>query len=290
MTSHADDPKSQAHREFFRDVLRKTHQVIAEKFGLSNISVRPMGSDGSRLSIPVRIEGIDRNGRKVRYFGKIMGSSDLVTARTIQFFKNVYLQMNSMDPLFEVVESAEVMAKHQHDMLLAIDTLGIPTARPLGFYPIRADLWLLVAEFIEARSISSLGTLPLEHLDVIFGYLKRMHKADLFHGDIKPDNLMFGDRIYIVDVGHFAQDVPSAQKKAYDLASQIGSLLEYAPVEEIVKAARRHYPRRDLQKAADYFDLVQRRPDIHFSDDTKERLIRLLRRGGRRRSRKATGP
>ncbi|MDD1773630.1 MAG: hypothetical protein LUQ14_03280, partial [Methanomassiliicoccales archaeon] len=99
MDGQTDETRFEAHREFFREILLRIHQVMGEKFGLKSTTVRPMMSDGSRLSIPIRIEGVDMSGQKVRFFGKIIGSSNLMTARTIQFFKNVYLRMNSMDPL-----------------------------------------------------------------------------------------------------------------------------------------------------------------------------------------------
>ena len=255
------------------------HEVVAHEFDLNDISIKPIGSDGSRLSIPVRIEGVDRMGRRVRYFGKIIGGSDILTARTIQFFKNVYLELSEMEPMFDMTRSAKEMARHQHDSLLAIGRIGIPTARPYGYYPVTAEIWLLVAEFIDAKPVSAIGSLPNKHLDTVFDYLRRMHKAGIFHGDIKPENLMLGDRVYLVDVGHFAENVPPARKKAYDLACQVASLLDYAKPDEIVRAARRYYSRKDLKSAADFIDLVQKRPDINFPDEIKERLIRLLREG-----------
>lgn len=282
MIEQSEDLHYKAHREFFRGILEEIHRIMAGKFGLTEVSIKPIGSGGSRLSIPIGIEGLNEKGKKVRYFGKIMGSSDLMTARTIQFFKNIYLQMNSMDSMFEVTKSAEDMARHQHDMLVAMNELGIPTAKPHGFYPLKADLWLLVADFLDARPISSIKDLSPEHLDIVFGYLRRMHDSGIFHGDIKPDNLMFGERVYIVDVGHFLKDVPMAQKRAYDLACQIASFLEYFPAKDIVRIAKRHYSRRDLRAAAEYIDLIQRRPDINFTDKTKDDLLRLLR-GDRKR-------
>ena len=68
-----------------------------------------------------------------------------------------------------------------------------------------------------------------------------MHDHDVFHGDIKPDNLMFGDKVYIVDVGNFMNEAPPSQKIAYDLASQIASFLEYRLAEKIVDIARKYY-------------------------------------------------
>lgn len=284
MSEQAEDLHYQAHREFFRDVLAKIHEVMAERFGLADVSISPIGAGGSRLSIPIKIEGLNEKDEEVRYFGKIMGSSDLMTARTIQFFKNIYLHTNSMDAMFEVTRSAEDMAKHQYDMLVAINGLGIPTAKPYGYYPLIADFWLLVAEYLDARPISLAKDLSPERLDVVFGYLRTMHENGIFHGDIKSENLMLGDKVYIVDVGQFMKDVPTTQKKAYDLACQIASFLEFVPAEDIIRIVERHYSRKDLRAAAEYIDLVQRRPDISITDETKDNLLRLLKGSRKRRS------
>jgi hypothetical protein len=97
-----------------------------------------------------------------------------------------------------------------------------------------------------------------------------------------------GDEIYILDAGHFRKDAPAAKKQSYDLACMISSFLEYQPVEEIVKIAKKYYSHRYIQAAANYIELIQMRPDIHFTDETKEKLLRLLKGKRRRGSRKKT--
>ena len=276
MTGPAEQSLEEMHRVYFKEVLESVRQVMARHYGLSEVSIRPIGTGGSRLSIPTRITGTDRNGQRVRYFGKILGSSDLTVAASIQFFKNIYLRMNAQDPIFEFSRSAEEMARHQYEMLESIHKLGVPTARPHGYHRIDGGLWLLVAEYLEAEPMSASGQVTPEQLGAVFIYMKRMHRHNLFHGDIKPENLMVGKKLYILDVGHFREGVRNSRKRAYDLACLICSLLECAPPDKVAALARRHYPRRDLAAAAAYLDLVQRRPDINFTDETKERLRRLL--------------
>ena len=272
----------QAHREFFREVLQDIHKIMETEYHLTNVSIKPVGADVARLSIPIKIEGIDKEGKPVRYFGKILGGTDNMTARAIQLFKNLYLHMNSMAPMFRVTESPEELARHQYEMMNAISQLGIPTATPRGVYPLRAKLWLLVADFLDAKPIGDVPVLTEEHLDTVFGYLRNMHDHDVYHGDIKPDNLMFGDKVYIVDVGNFMNDAPPSQKLAYDLASQITSFLEYKPAEKIVEIARKYYSCEEMVAAAKYLDMIQRRPDIVLTNENKEELLRLMNLKGRR--------
>jgi serine/threonine-protein kinase RIO1 len=283
MNEVSEGERHQAHREFFRDVLQDIHRIMETEFHMTNVSIRPVGAEIARLSIPIKIEGLDKDGKKVRYFGKILGGTDNMTARAIQLFKNLYLHMNSMVPMFRVTESPEELAKHQYEMMNAISQLGIPTATPRGVYPLRAKLWLLVADFLDAKPIGDLPELTDEHLDTVFSYLRTMHDNGVYHGDIKPDNLMFGDKVYIVDVGNFMNEAPPSQKLAYDLASQIASFLEYRPAAEIVDIARKYYPCEEMMAAAKYLDMIQRRPDIVLTNENKEELLRLMNLKIRRR-------
>lgn len=264
------------HRQYFREVLRGIRRVMGEHYHLREVSIRPIGSGGSRLSIPVAIAGLDENGKKVQYFGKILGNSDLMTARVIQFLKNIQLEMYTREPIFAFARSAEDMARHQYKTLKAIHEIGIPTSNPYGYHTIDGVLWLLVTEFLNARAITSIRDLKPGHIDTVFGYLRKMHDRGIFHGDIKPDNIMIGEKVYILDVGHLLEGVSDTEKMAYDLACQIVCFLGYRPIEEIVAIARRHYSRKEIREAAEYLDLIQRRPDISLTDEVKNGLRRLM--------------
>ena len=276
MNGGSEDEDHRAHREFFRSILQDIHMIMETEFHLSDVSVKPVGAEVARLSIPIKLEGTDKQGNKVQFFGKIMGGTDNMTARAIQLFKNLYLHMNSMEPMFRVTESAEELARHQYEMMNAISQLGIPTATPRGLYPMRSKLWLLVADYLDAKTIGDVPQITDEQLDTVFSYLRKMHDNDIFHGDIKPDNLMFGDKVYIVDVGNFLNEAPPSQKVAYDLASQIASFLEYRPAGKIVDIARRYYSFEEMMAAAKYLDIIQRRPDIILTNENKEELLRLM--------------
>jgi hypothetical protein len=43
-----------------------------------------------------------------------------------------------------------------------------------------------------------------------------------------------------------------------------------------VKVARKHYSREEIKSASEYLELIQRRIDIKFNDDTKKELLRLM--------------
>jgi serine/threonine protein kinase len=266
----------QEHKEYFRQVLDSLRKIMRERYGLRNVSIRPIGSGGARLSIPVKIEGVNAKGEKEKYFGKIIGSTDMMTARAIQFFKNIYLHAIDEDSMFEVTKSAMDLAKHQYDMGNAIYKLGIPTARPLGYYELSGGLWVVVAEFLQARPVTDFEEVKPELLDIVFGYLKKMHEHGIFHGDLKPDNVMIDEKVYIVDVGHFLGSAPSERKEAYDLACQIVSFLEFQTPDIIVGQARKHYSRKELKASVRYLDLCQQRMDLNVTPKQKEELTRLM--------------
>lgn len=273
---HEDAEHLQSHREYFREVVRTIHQIAAKDFGLGQISVHPLGSGGSRLSIPVKITGMNKEGGRVKLFGKILGNADIMTARTIQTVKNLYLQMNARDAMFDFARDTGDMARHQYETMMAIYNLDIPTAKPLGYYQLNEMLWLMVYEFLDAKPVTDIGRMSLEQMDEVFKWLKLMHRNGIFHGDIKPDNVMLGDKLYILDVGRYLENAPKSQKQAYDLACQIASFLQFQPTEQIVKLARKHYSKEELRAASEYLELIQRRIDIKFNDETKKELLRLM--------------
>ncbi len=266
-------PGYETHRAFFREALQSIRKIMAEEYGMTQVSIRPADSGSARLSIPIKITGLNKKGEKVRYFGKILGSSDDLSARSFQFFKNVYLEMNAQVPIFETYATTEDMARDQFLMMRAIYDFGIPTPKPYGYHFISGNLWLIVMEFIDAKPISEFEKLFPEQIDTVFQYLRKLHGNKIYHGDLKPDNVMIGERIYILDIGYLRKNASAAKKQAYDLACLLCSFLGFLLVGEIVRIARQHYSSKDLKGAMMYVQLIQKRPDIHFTDETKEELL-----------------
>jgi tRNA A-37 threonylcarbamoyl transferase component Bud32 len=112
----------------------------------------------------------------------------------------------------------------------------------------------------------------------VFRHVQKLHKKKIYHGDLKPENILIGDTVYILDVGSLRKDVSPLKKRAYDLASLMCCFLTYQPVEEIVRIARSHYPRKDFHAVSEYVELIQLRPDFHFNDEMKHSLLSQLPR------------
>jgi tRNA A-37 threonylcarbamoyl transferase component Bud32 len=153
-------------------------------------------------------------------------------------------------------ETTEDMVRDQYEMMRTIYKSGIPAIKLYGYHQINRSQWLLVAEFLDVKLFSMLEKADPKQIDLVFNYLKKAHHEKIFHGDIKPDNILVGDKIYILDAGHFCKDAPAAKNLSYDLACMISSFLEYRPVEEIVKIAKKYYSLRYIQAAADYIELI----------------------------------
>jgi tRNA A-37 threonylcarbamoyl transferase component Bud32 len=270
------DAQSKARREFYRDILQRVRLIMTEQYKMTDISIRPIGAGGSRLSVPVKIRGKNEHGVDISYFGKIIGNTEMITERTIQLFKNLYLASNDREMMFGAIQSPEEMTKYQYRVLQAIYDLGIPTAKPLGFHSIDGKLYLLVAEFLNAKPISTVKEVDPEILETVFGYLRKMHQKGIYHGDIKPENIMLGDRIYIIDIGNLSDTASPNLKQAYDLACQIASFVGCCQLETIIKTARKFYSRNELKAAVEFMDLVQKRPDIDLPEDRKIQLIKLM--------------
>ena len=275
-------------RLFLQDIQRNIRRILSENYKMKKISIEYIAAGAARLSNPIKITGLNEKGEKIRYFGKVIGSNDILSVRYIQFLKNIYLQMNTQQQIFEMYETVEDMVRDQYETLQVIYKSGIPAIKPYGYHQINDSQWLLVAEFIDVKPFSMLEKVDPKQIDLVFNYLKKAHHKNIFHGDIKPDNILVGDKIYILDAGHFRKDAPAAKKLSYDLACMISSFLEHQPVEEIVKIAQKYYSQRYIQAAADYIELIQMRPDIHFTDETKQQLLRLLKGKQRGKFRKKT--
>jgi tRNA A-37 threonylcarbamoyl transferase component Bud32 len=224
----------------------------------------------------VKIRGKNEQGAEMVYFGKIIGNSEIITERTIQLFKNLYLATSDMEMMFGAIQSPEEMTRYQFRVLQSIYELGIPTAKPLGFHSIDGKLYLLVAEFLDAKPISSVKEVNPEILEKVFGYLRKMHQNGIYHGDIKPENIMLGDKIYIIDIGNLSESAPPNLKQAYDLACQIASFVGCCEPETIISTARKYYSRSELKAAVEFMDLVQKRPDIDLPEERKNYLIQLM--------------
>jgi tRNA A-37 threonylcarbamoyl transferase component Bud32 len=288
MTNKTRQPVHEAHELFQQDIQRNIRRILSKNYKMKKISIEYIAAGAARLSNPIKITGLNEKGETIRYFGKVIGSNDILSVRYIQFLKNIYLQMNTQQQIFEMYETAEDMVRDQYETLQVIYKSGIPAIKPYGYHQINDSQWLLVAEFIDVKPFSMLEKVDPKQIDLVFNYLKKAHHKNIFHGDIKPDNILVGDKIYILDAGHFRKDAPAANKLSYDLACMISSFLEHQPVEEIVKIAQKYYSQRYIQAAADYIELIQMRPDIHFTDETKQQLLRLLKVKQRGKFRKKT--
>jgi len=264
---------------YMRKTVDRAKEVLAEKHDLTQVRIRPVTLRSARFSLPCVVDGV-RRGEEVHLFVKIMGSSDHFTAVISQLMKNVYLEKNGRPAMFEVAGSALGMARHQHDRLLEFVQKGIPTSPPLGYHDLDGIRALLVMEFIPGNPFTKVEITPAL-AKAAFDVMRRMHQHQLYHGDIKLDNLILGPdgKIYLLDVGSFREGTPEREQRAYDIASMLCALSERMPVDELLRAGVLKYSSDDQRAAVLYVDLSRNRPDFFLPDEVIEPIKARLSAG-----------
>ncbi|MCI4319521.1 MAG: hypothetical protein L3K23_05240 [Thermoplasmata archaeon] len=256
----------------YRTVAAAIRRLMGQNYGVRRVSLRAIHSDASRLSLPMKLTGSDARGRPVRYFAKLIGSQDVLAEWVAQSAKNLYLQLSHREPMFGYARTAEEMARQEYESLLAIDRAGVATAKPLGYHRLDEGLWLFVAEFLSARPPGDAGEFSSGQIDELFRDLHQLHRQGVFHGDLKCDNILVGERIFLIDAGLFRDGVDAKRKEAYDLSCLLCTLLGRHPLSRILRIAGRYYSRELLQGTLEYADLIQKRQDFDFDDGQKEEL------------------
>jgi len=77
----------------------------------------------------------------------------MLSLRYIQSLKNIYLQMNGQNPIFEIYDTAEAMVSDQFNTMKIIYKSGIPAIRPYGFHSLPGSRWLLVMEYLDDKTV-----------------------------------------------------------------------------------------------------------------------------------------
>ena len=118
MNGQADAIDYEAHRDFFREVLQEVHDIMAERYDTKDVAIFPLGS--GRLSAVHT--GQDRRGEGrgqgalLRQDPGQLGADDHQDHPALQEHLPAHHLQGT--PMFDLNASAEIMAKHQYQMLL----------------------------------------------------------------------------------------------------------------------------------------------------------------------------
>lgn len=85
------------------------------------------------------------------------------------------------------------------NMLHLVKSLGIHS--PLVYF-VNTKQHTIVMQYIEGKSIHSLNDSEiLSHCDLMGQYTGLLHSAGIMHGDLTTSNFLYGDRLYLIDMG-----------------------------------------------------------------------------------------
>jgi|GEM_PF-4566440 len=214
------------------------------------------------------IEGFEcgKTKKTRKYFVKMITEDSIYLWKLMQFAKNVYLIFSSKELMFEIFSTPLDMAVHEYRRLNMSASINLPTPKVYGINKIDKNGVMIVMEALENVKNLDKG-ISDEILNEVFSYLKRMHDADILHGDIKLSNILYSNRIYFIDSGLFTNYINIFDAKMYDLACTICALVPIATVDRVIKSALRFYTCEELSSSCEYLPLAQRRPTFEVSNE-----------------------
>ena len=88
-------PPGKDHQAFLQEINRNIRRIMEKNYKLKKVTIQPISAGASRLSNPIEITGVNEKGETIRYFGKVIGSSDILSFHSIQFLNlgNLYFSV-----------------------------------------------------------------------------------------------------------------------------------------------------------------------------------------------------
>jgi hypothetical protein len=224
-------------------------EAAEEQLGVEVAEIKPIGSEGSAGSTPMRLFTLDRDTGDVGpvLFAKLLARSHLRSDRWYKLGRALLYGRLEDENKFETVRR---LVQQEDYLGLRMEAAGIRVPKTWGVVEITPEReYMLVTDFLDGYSEIGEAEVTVPVIDGALGIVRKLWDAGLAHRDIKPANIMVkGDEVALIDVA-FAQVRPSPWREAVDLGNMMLVLALRSDPELVYERALLQFTPTDIGEA-----------------------------------------
>lgn len=194
-------------------------EAVDDQLGVDVVDIKPIGSEASKGSTPMRLFTVDRATGDVGpvLFAKLLARSHLRSDRWYKLGRTLLYGRLEDEGKFGSVRR---LVQQEDYLGLRIAEAGIHVPKTYGVVELTPEReYLLVTSFLDGYVEIGEAHLSTAAIDNALGVIRKLWDAGMAHRDIKPGNLMVnGDDVALIDVS-FGEIRPSPWRQAVDLAN-----------------------------------------------------------------------
>ena len=221
-------------------------RALEEQLGVTVLSMKPFGLEGSGGSTPIRLKVADGEGHSY-LFAKLYAQSHLHADRWYKVGRTLLYGRLEDESSFNTVRR---LVQYEDYLLRVMVDAGINAPRPYGFVEITPEReYLIVTDFVEGGKEILEVDVTDEMIDNAMHVVQQLWDAGVAHRDIKPSNLLVvGDEVHVIDVA-FGEVRPSPWRQAVDLANMMLVLALRSDPERVYRIALRYFTPDEIAEA-----------------------------------------
>jgi len=198
-------------------------------------------------------------------FVKVVTEQNSLVQALLTAGRNLGAFSSGREGFFERFDAPIEMAEHELDANRRMRDLGINAPEPKEAFEYE-DVAVMVLEYLpDFRTLGDLSAAEVrDHAVELFTELEVMHDANLAHGDLQRENVLFAnDELYFIDATN-VRDEAIDDARWYDTACALGALEPLIGARAAVAAALEVHDAGDLLEAREFLDFVAIRPEHDF--------------------------
>jgi tRNA A-37 threonylcarbamoyl transferase component Bud32/membrane-associated phospholipid phosphatase len=238
-----------AHLDLSGERGRAIREAVDEQLGVEVVEIKPIGSEASKGSTPMRLFTVDRETDDVGpiLFAKLLARSHLRSDRWYKLGRTLLYGRLEDEGKFDTVRR---LVQQEDYLGLRIAEAGIHVPKTYGVIELTPEReYLLVTSFLDGYQEIGEADLSMAAIDNALGVVRRLWDAGLAHRDIKPGNLMVrDDDVALIDVS-VGEVRPSPWRQAVDLANIMLVLALRSDAETVYERALLQFTPTDIGEA-----------------------------------------